>query len=140
MGGSLAKEPEKVNYLIDTDVLIDHLRGEEKAREFLIRCKAADITILVSAVTKAELYSGVRPKEEEALNQLLNSMEEMVVDGQVAYHAGKYRQKYGSSHGVLLPDALIAGCAKKAGATLVSLNKRHYPMRDIKVLVPYKKY
>ncbi len=129
-----------MDFLIDTDVLIDHLRGEKKAKQFLKSCKSTGDGILISAVSKAELYAGVRPKEEKALKSLLDSMEEVVVDGEVAFHAGKYRRKYGASHGVLLPDALIAACARTTRATLVSLNRRHYPMKDINVLVPYQKH
>ena len=50
--------------MIDTDVIIDYLRGEEKARDFLKMIKAEEADILYSVITKAELYSGVRPKEE----------------------------------------------------------------------------
>jgi predicted nucleic acid-binding protein len=52
-------------YLIDTDVIIDHLRGEEKARDLLKGIKVKDADILYSVITKAELYAGVRPREEE---------------------------------------------------------------------------
>ncbi len=38
--------------LIDTDVIIDHLRGEERARDFLKQMKAEDADILYSVITK----------------------------------------------------------------------------------------
>ncbi len=71
--------------------------------------------------------------------RLLSSMEEVRIDGEIAVDAGRYRNKFYSSHGLLLPDALIAASAKKAGAVLITLNKRHYPMKDIKIQVPYRK-
>ena len=125
--------------LIDTNVIIDHLRGEERARDFLKQLKAEEADILYSVITKAELYSGVRPKEEEKVASLLNSMEEVQIDGEIAVAAGRYRNKSYASHGLLLPDALIAASAKQAGAVLVTLNKKHYPMKDIKIQVPYVK-
>ena len=125
--------------LIDTDVIIDHLRGEEKARDFLKQLKAEEADILYSVITKAELYSGVRPKEEEKVASLLNSMEEVRIDGEIAVAAGRYRNKLYASHGLLLPDALIAASAKQVGAVLVTLNKKHYPMKDIKIQAPYVK-
>ncbi|MEA3359946.1 MAG: type II toxin-antitoxin system VapC family toxin [Thermodesulfobacteriota bacterium] len=125
--------------LIDTDIIIDHLRGEEKARDFLRQTKSEETDILYSVITKAELYSGVRQKEEEKVSYLLRSMEEVRIDGEIAIHAGRYRNKFYASHGLLLPDALIAASAKKVGATLVTLNKKHYPMQDIKIQVPYHK-
>ncbi|MFN5219653.1 MAG: hypothetical protein ACK5FE_01870 [Cyanobacteriota bacterium] len=44
----------------------------------------------------------------------------------------------GPSHGTGLADALIAASAEAAGATLVTLNRRHFPMLA-DVLVPYAK-
>ena len=126
-------------YLIDTDIIIDHLRGEEKARDFLRQIKSGRSDILYSVITKPELYSGVRPKEMKKVSRLLSSMEEVRIDGEIAVDAGRYRNKFYSSHGLLLPDALIAASAKKAGAVLITLNKRHYPMKDVKIQVPYRK-
>ena len=71
--------------------------------------------------------------------RLPSSMEEVRIDGEIAVDAGRYRNKVYSSHGLLLPDALIAASAKKVGAVLITLNKRHYPMKDIKIQVPYRK-
>ena len=125
--------------LIDTDVIIDHLRGEEKARDFLKMIKAEEADILYSVITKAELYSGVRPKEEVEVVGLLSSMEEVNIDGEIAVSAGKYRKKYHASNGLLLPDALIAASAKITDAVLVTLNKKHYPMKDVQIQIPYEK-
>jgi len=125
--------------LIDTDIIIDHLRGEERARDFLRKTRSGETDILYSVITKAELYSGVRRKEEESVYRLLRSMEEVRIDGEIAVDAGRYRNKFYASHGLLLPDALIAASAKKVGAILVTLNQKHYPMKDIKIQVPYRK-
>lgn len=125
--------------LIDTDIIIDHLRGEEKARDFLKQIKSEDSDTLYSVITKAEIYSGVRPKEEEKVAMLLSSMEEAQIDGEIAVAAGRYRNKFYASHSLLLPDALIAASAKKVGAVLFTLNEKHYPMKDIEINVPYRK-
>ena len=125
--------------LIDTDIIIDHLRGEEKARDFLKQIKSEDSDTLYSVITKAEIYSGVRPKEEEKVAMLLSSMEEAQIDGEIAVAAGRYRNKFYGSHSLLLPDALIAASAKKVGAVLFTLNEKHYPMKDIEIHIPYRK-
>ena len=126
-------------YLIDTDIIIDHLKGEEKSRDFLKRMKAENADILYSVITKAELYAGVRPREEEGVKRLLESMDEVGINGEIAEAGGRYKNRFHASHGLLLPDALIAASAKRVGATLVTLNTKHYPMRDIKIEVPYKR-
>ncbi len=43
-------------FLIDNDVIIDHLRGEEKARSYLRQIKSEHSDVLYSVITKAELY------------------------------------------------------------------------------------
>jgi len=126
-------------YLIDTDVIIDHLRGIEKARDFLRGVKSEGGEIVYSVITKAEVYAGVRPGEEKRVKFLMGSMVEVPITGEIAEAAGRYKCKFFASHGLLLPDALIAASAKKADATLITLNKKHYPMRDIKTKVPYRK-
>ena len=124
-------------YLIDTDIIIDHLKGVERARDFLKQIKTEEAEILYSVITKAELYAGIRSKEEENMAALLGSMKDVGIDGEIATAAGRYKNKYHASHGLLLPDALIAASAKHMGAVLVTLNKKHYPMRDITIKTPY---
>ena len=63
----------------------------------------------------------------------------MVILGRdIAAKGGLYRRDYIKSHNVGLADALIAATAKHLDATLLSLNKKHFPMLK-SVLVPYKK-
>jgi len=64
-------------------------------------------------------------------------MEEVPIDGRAAEDAGRYRKAFRASHKLLLPDALIAASAKNVGAILVTLNRKHYPMTDIEIQIPY---
>lgn len=124
-------------FLVDTDVLVDYLRERKEAVAFL----EEQITpLVISTITSAELYAGVREgKEFEALEQFLQAFEIAPVDEIIAKKGGLYRRDFGPSHGVGLADALIAATAKVKQATLVTLNKRHFPMiRDI--LIPYRKF
>lgn len=125
--------------LIDTDVLIDHLRGFEPARKFLRAQEHAGNLLSCSVITHAELFAGSRPREERLLRALLATLEEVGVDEKIAEEAGAYCQKYTKSHGLLLPDALISASAKTIKASLVTLNKKHFPMEDITIVVPYEK-
>jgi predicted nucleic acid-binding protein len=127
------------SYLIDTDVLIDHLRGEKRALSFLKQIGGEGSVVSYSVIGKAEIYSGIQPEEEDAVSRLFRGMREIPVDGEVAEMAGRYRKVFYASHGVLLPDALVAASAKKIGATLVTLNKKHFPMDDIVIRVPYRR-
>lgn len=122
--------------LIDTDVLIDYLRGQPQAFDFL---ESRTEVLLISTMTIAELYAGVRDgKEMEALNQLIRAFQVVPIDDNISIKGGLYRRDYGKSHGMGLADAIIAATAELNGVTLVTLNQKHFPM-IADILVPYKK-
>jgi len=120
--------------VVDTDVLIDYLRDRPQAVAFL---EGSDQPLAVSAITIAELYVGVRDGlERQRLDAFVAAFEVLTLDRQAAAVAGLWRRQYGPSHGMGLADALIAASVDAAGATLVTLNRRHFPMLA-QVLVPY---
>jgi predicted nucleic acid-binding protein len=122
--------------LLDTDVLVDYLRDREEAVAYL---EAHAESILISAITVAELYAGVREGEERhSLAEFLDAFAIIPLDAEIAQKGGLYRRDYGPSHGVGLADALIAATAELHRAKLVTLNARHFPM--VEVEVPYTKY
>ena len=122
--------------LIDTDVLVDYLRGQVNAVAYL---ESVTERLMISAITVAELYAGVREgTERQALDMFLSAFEVVVVDQAISQQGGLYRRDLGKSHGVGLADALIAATAEELGATLVTLNRKHFPML-VNVTVPYTK-
>lgn len=122
--------------LIDTDVLIDYLRDRAEAVSYL---ESVTDQMLVSAVTVAELYAGVREgKERAALDSFIKAFEVVPVDWEIAIKGGLYRRDYGKSHGTGLADAIMAATAEVRQAELVTLNKKHFPML-VTVNVPYQK-
>ncbi len=100
--------------LIDTDVLIDHLRG---ARAL----EPGDGGLACSVVTRCELFAG-RRVDEDGVRRLLADFSEIPVDRQVAEQAGRIRR----AAGLRTPDALIAATALAAGLTLVTRNARDF--------------
>lgn len=123
------------HFLIDTDVIIEYLRGREQAIKYL---ESLEGTLHVSAITVAELYSGVRDNEQEALAQFLSAFDVVAVDHALAQDAGLCRKSHKPAHGTGLADAIVAMSAKAAGAVLVTFNERHYPMVD-DLAVPYRR-
>ncbi len=122
--------------LVDTDVLIDFLRGLPPAQAFV--SNLPDQTY-VSAITVAELHVGIRDgKERAVLTEFLDTLETITLDAELAAEGGLLRRDFGKSHGVGLNDALIAATAIKNRLQLVTLNEKHYPMVK-NLLVPYKK-
>ena len=76
----------KRSILLDTDVLVDFLRGHSKAVAFV---KKHSTQIVLSAITVAELYAGVRGDEElEALDDLVSLFPVLPVTADLAKAGG----------------------------------------------------
>jgi len=122
--------------LIDTDVLVDYLRGEPAAVTFLENQPGE---MKLSALTVAELFAGVRDgREREVLENFVATFAVVPVTAATARQGGLFRRDYGPSHGVGLADAIIAAAALAENAVLTTLNRRHFPMLA-DVHVPYSK-
>lgn len=122
--------------LVDTDVLIDFLRGNDKAIAFIDEFSPY---IVLSPIVVAELYAGVKGTDElSALDNFVSLFHVVPINFEIAKTGGLYKRDYGKSHGVGLADAILAATANKENAELKTLNVKHYPM--IKGLQPaYKK-
>jgi len=118
--------------LPDTDVLIDFLRGYQQAVDF-INTNASQI--ILSTIVIAELYAGVRGKQElTILNDFVSLFDVIPMNSEIAKIGGLYKRDFGKSHGVGLADAIIAATCHSKNAQLKTLNVKHYPM--IKNLEP----
>ncbi len=121
--------------LFDSDVLIDYLREQPEAVPFVQGVLGRK---LISAMTVAELYSGVRQgRERRVLDNFIRVFEVLPVTMKIAIRGGLIRRQYRPSHGTGLPDALIAATAEVQRAILVTRNEKHFPMLG-DVLVPYR--
>jgi predicted nucleic acid-binding protein len=133
--------------LLDTDLLIDLLRGNTKARDFLLFL-AEDAPHCCSAVTVAEIYSGMRESEEQRTDELIASLIVLPVTVEIAVKAGEFRRAYrqfdtkkvrspgpveSKKIALELDDCLIAATAVCEGLELVTGNTRHYPMPEVRV-------
>jgi predicted nucleic acid-binding protein len=122
-------------YLLDTCVLIDVLRSRRQAIAFV---EGLEGEPWVSVVTAAELLAGQRsPVERSKIGQLLEELVVADVVLEIAVLAGTFCRDFRQTHGVEIPDALIAATAKVHGVRLVTRNLRHFPMLD-DVVVPYR--
>lgn len=126
-------------YLIDTDVIIWILRGDKEYENFLQELKNKG-SLSVSTITIAEIYKNVYPSEMVMTENLLNELLARDVNTSTAKQAGLYWQQYVKKLKNLgLADCLIAATANVNDLTLVTLNVRHFPMKDIRVLNPKSK-
>jgi predicted nucleic acid-binding protein len=115
--------------LIDSDVLIEHLRGNTDARDWLVQARRTSGPLAMSVISVTEIAGGMRSPERREVMRLLGSMQRFEVTEQVAWRAATLMREYRRSHsGIGLGDYLIAATALTEGLELATLNVRHYPM------------
>lgn len=99
--------------LLDTDVLIDHMRGRRQLE--------IGTHMSVSVITRTELYAG-EEREEPAVRALLKRMVELDVSPSIASRAGRIKREAG----LKIADALIAATALEHQLPLMTRNLRHF--------------
>lgn len=115
--------------MIDTDVLIEFLRGNEGIRnKFNALMVETDGYLYLTPIQIAEIYAGIREHEKEDTKRFLDGFLVIEIDKESGRQAGGYINKYRKSHGIELADTIIGTCTKNHGLKLWTLNKKHYPM------------
>lgn len=122
---------------LDSDVLIDHLRGYRPYEGYIARYERGELKGYVSVITVAELLSAKRTRnasERRRVERLLSLFTIVPVDISIATLAGELRRDYGLS----LPDAIVGATALSLGLVLVTRNIRHYQrIPNLRLEVPY---
>jgi predicted nucleic acid-binding protein len=119
--------------LLDTDILINLLRGNVATRDFLAD-SLEEHELCCSVISVAEIWTGMRPHEEQATRSLVDSLKIVEINRAIAEKAGSFKGTT-KSHALELDDCLIAASAFCTGATLATGNGKHYPMKDIRKIV-----
>ena len=122
--------------LLDSDVIIAWLRGHDPFADLIPTLLAKGEVLTWTPVSVAEIFAGVRKGEEQQIENLFLVLEPLSLSAEIGRTAGQYMKSYSRSHGVELADALVAATAHFNGLPLWTLNKRHYPMRDIRFFSP----
>ena len=99
-----------IEFLCDTSVLIDYLRGDEKVREILRADRFGLMSM--SSVTLMELVVGAFNKQEvRKIRNAFNEMRIIQVNEEISARAVELIVSFSKSHNLLIPDALIAASA-----------------------------
>lgn len=89
---------------------------------------------MTTAVNIAEIYSGVRPDEEERTNSFMDSLECYEIGAKVGEHAGRMKNFWARrGKTIALPDVLVAAIAIEQGCTLLTDNRKDFPMPELKL-------
>ncbi len=123
--------------IIDTDILIDEGRGISEAADFMNRLESTSL-LAISVVTQMELTVGCRNKtEQRELSKLLHRFQILSITADISDRASELLQQYNLSHGLLIPDALIAATALTLAEPFATKNQRDYRFIDGLNLLKY---
>lgn len=115
--------------VIDTSVLIDHLRGVAAAHELLRAAVTAGDELWSVTVVRTEVLAGMRAGDEAATHALLGILQWLPADVDLADQAAALARRWLPSHRTIdTIDYLVAAATDRLGARLETLNVRHFPM------------
>ena len=123
-----------MTFLLDTSVLIDTLRFRNGRKELLAGFVNDGHRLTTTAINIAEVYAGIRSGEEQRTTLFLDSLECYTIDAAAGEHAGGLRNFWAKKGRVIaLPDIIVAAIAIEQGCTLLTDNRRDFPMPELKL-------
>ena len=125
--------------LLDTTVLVDLSRGNPDSADYVDSVRDAGIPTYVSVVSAMELIAGWRDRDEiRKPERLIDSFGLIHLTPRASSRAYGFMLSYSRSHGLSIPDALIAAVAVSQDLELATDNERHFSMiPDLVVERPY---
>jgi predicted nucleic acid-binding protein len=121
--------------LLDSSVIFDHLNGRFGRTEFLETLLDQGHVLACCPVNITEVYSGLRPNEEERTAAFLNTLDYLPVTQAIARQAGLLRRDW-QKKGLTLSytDVTIAAVALDNEVPFLTDNKKHFPMPELQLL------
>jgi predicted nucleic acid-binding protein len=120
-----------VKAMMDTNILVDYLRGVAAAQKELTNYT----TPVISIVTWMEILIGAKTADEERhLRHFLKRFEVHPVTTPIAERAISIRRESRQR----LPDAIIWATAQELNVVLVTRNTRDFPADHPGIRVPYR--
>jgi predicted nucleic acid-binding protein len=124
-------------FLLDTTVLIDAINRKRDRDRLLGSLLEQGNLLACCSINVTEVYAGMRPNELTATEALLRSLDFYEVTWDIARRAGELKFEWAKrGHTIALPDITIAAVALAHELTLVTDNRKDFPMPELKVLHP----
>lgn len=118
-------------YLLDTGIVIRHLRGQAAVVR-LLRSLGKQERLSIASVTRLEIHAGMHPDEAYLTRKLLNRFVTYNLDRHIADRAGNFIREHQVNHLPLsVPDAIVAATAIAHQLTLVTLNVKDFSVPGI---------
>jgi predicted nucleic acid-binding protein len=121
-------------FLPDTSVLIETLRRNPKRTQLLRSLLSQGHSLASCAITVGETYSGMHPSEAAVSAEFFSTLIWVDTTAAVARKAGMLRYEWARKGITLtLTDTMIAATALQYGLTLITDNKKDFPMPELTI-------
>ena len=112
-------------HLFDSNVIIDYLRGDERAVNLIEKTEMP----IISVVTVGEIYQGVlNTKELQRTKEVIKSFKVVYITKSISKGAVKLVENYHLTSGLYFLDAIIVATAIENNFTLLTSNLKHFQM------------
>jgi len=120
-------------YLLDTNIIVDAINDKRDRNRFLLDLtERQGHTLACCPINVAEVYAGMRPKEELRTTMLLRSRLLYPITFPEAELAGTLKLHHAKKGVTLsLADAIVAAVAIHNELTLITGNIRDFPMKEL---------
>ncbi len=121
--------------IFDTDILINVGRGDTEAINCL-QNYAQTSTLAISVITQMELIVGCRDKKElQNLTKFFKQFQILEINKQISEKSVELLTRFRLSHGLLIPDALIAATAIENNENFITKNQKDFRfINSLKIL------
>lgn len=123
-----------MRYLLDSTVLIDHVRGLPAAVDLVRSLFSEPNDLLICDVVVTETLSKGADDEIAIIGRLIDALEYVATDPDAAHWAGASRRRGGRTSPRTVSDAVIAGVAWSFDATVVTRNPKDFEAQGVPVL------
>ncbi len=113
--------------IIDTSILIDHLRFGEKSKVIFTQIIEEKADLYIPTIIIYELFSGkssANPQIITKINSLIEDFKRVELTEEIAQKAGILFRETGSH--INAQDYIIAASALSLNAQVVTLNEKHF--------------
>ena len=118
--------------LLDTGFLIDVLNDRRGRADLMERLIVERHPLACCAINVAEVYAGLRGPEAQKTETLLRQLTYVPINWEAAKLAGDLKREWARKGKTLtLTDTTIAAVCITEGLTLLTDNRKHFPMREL---------
>jgi tRNA(fMet)-specific endonuclease VapC len=120
-------------FLLDTNIIIDVLKGNRDRLDLLIGLSEEQgHSLACCPINIAETFAGMRPNEEKQTKAFLQSLQLFPIAFPIAELAGRMKYDYARKGITLsLTDAIIAAVAIHNRLALITANVKDFPMPEL---------